>query len=149
MHSLIGRAGLPRNPLSPPHTRLPSFPQGPFGATLRPTLQVQLAGSYPERLFLDFLIRRPDVDGCGGERFAAPGRSPEAVRLERWSASEWAIPYAISFAVPCLAECVALSLFDERDMLVAWGALLEYSKGPTPPSEIAFPSHRIRVKCLR
>lgn len=144
----VGLAGSPRNPLGPPITRPHSYLQGPFGATLRPSLAAQLAGAYPIEMMLDFLGKRPDVDGYGGQRLVATGHQPQPICLQPLSAADWTIPHAVRFAAPVERDLM-LALFNMQGDLMAWGSLLQRTTGPTPPLEIIFPSHHIRVKRIR
>lgn len=100
-------------------------------------MAAQLAGAYPVEMMLDFLVKRPDVDGYGGQRLVAVDHQPQPVCLQSLSAADWAIPHAVRFPAPA-ARDLMLALFDMQGDLMAWGSLLQRTTGPTPPVEIIF-----------
>lgn len=100
-------------------------------------------------MVLDVLVARPDVDGHGGGRLVQPDHTPQPVRIQSFSHTEWVIPHEVRFVGLGPTDRLMLGLYDSAGTLMAWGALLEHAKGPRPVNEIVFPSHRIRVKRVK
>lgn len=144
--NLSGVAGSSYNPLPPATGPRTEFAQGPFTVELAPAVSVRSVGTYPEKLSIGLLIKKPDSDGVGAEELTHPGYARQAVALSPRSEVHDTIDRPVLFDLFDCPAVTSLALFDGDGTLVAHGVLRGRSTSVSPASRFEFPGNQILVR---